>query len=447
MRGMTLRWVGETLNGAVKLPPLPIAGICTDSRLLKPGELFFALSGARVDGHAYLAEVFKKGAVAAVVDKGFDGACGDLPLIRVDDPLDALQKLAQAVLRTSSVRIVAITGSIGKTSTKEFIQTILSVKYRVASSPGNSNSQVGVPLAILNHTTGCEEILVLEMGMTHRGNLTRLIEIAPPEVAVLTNIALVHACNFESLEEIAWSKAEIFTHPSTLLGVIYQDIPVFDAICSSSSCKKISFSTTSPTADYGLDLTNERLLLDRLEKKGIEIGALPIPGKHNLHNVLAAIAVARYFKLSWEEIKQGIAQLKLPERRLQFVHLNGILFLNDSYNASELSVKAALDTLPSPEGSGRKIAVLGSMLELGQFSEACHRRVGEHALKNVEEMFCLGEECRPIEQIWKDSKRPVHFFSTREELVASLRQHLKPEDVVLLKGSRGKELWKVLDEL
>jgi UDP-N-acetylmuramoyl-tripeptide--D-alanyl-D-alanine ligase len=369
-----------------------------------------------------------------------------LSLLSVEDPLYALQELARTSLLCSPTRIVAITGSIGKTSTKEFTKVLLGSKYRVTASPGNSNSQVGLPLTILNHTTGEEEILILEMGMTTHGNIARLLQIAPPEVSVMTTVALVHACNFESLEDIAWAKAEIFSHPQTRLGILHYDIPQFTEICRVGACRKLSFSTISSQADYGLDRSG--LLVEaRIENRSMLLGKLPVPGKHNIHNVLASIVVSRHFNIEWEEIKQAMSGLVLPERRLQFVRHNNILFLNDSYNASELSVKSALETLPQPEGIGRKIAVLGSMLELGKFSQECHQRVGEFALKYVEMLYCLGEECLPIYDIWKKANRKVHFFHNRTDLVACLRKDLRAADVVLLKGSRSKELWKILDEL
>lgn len=447
MRKMALDQAANLLNCNGHFPGTTIQGYCIDSRLLKKGELFFALKGEKVDGHAYLKDAREKGALAAVVSKDYQGDAGGLSLLAVDDPLVALQTLAKTALLQTPVRVVAITGSIGKTSTKEFTKTLLSTKFRVASSPGNSNSQVGVPLAILNHSTGEEEIIVLEMGMTERGNLTRLVQIAPPEVAVITNVALVHAWNFESIDEIAWAKAEILSHPATRLAVLYQGIPNYSEISRLGNSRKISFSTTSSAVDYGIDQADMHLAQAYCEKETVHLGPLPIPGKHNLHNLLAAIAVARYFKVDWQLIKEGISRLELPERRLQFVRRNEILFLNDSYNATELSVKAALETLPKPEGQGRKIAVLGSMMELGKFSDDCHHRVGEHALEHVEELFCLGDECAPICDVWKKAGRPVSWFKSRAELVASLKEKLKPSDIVLLKGSRSKELWKVLDEI
>lgn len=446
MRKLSITEIGSHLACPINFPDFPVLGYSTDSRLVRPGDLFFALKGEKADGHNFLHEVKQKGAVAAVVARSYQGKC-DLPFLAVNDPLHALQELAHAVLMLSSVRIVGITGSIGKTSTKEFTTTLLSMKYRVAHSPGNSNSQVGIPLSILNHTTGNEEALVLEMGMSHPGNITRLVQIAPPEVAVITHVAHVHACNFESIEEISLAKGEILSHPSTRLGILYRDMPGYAQISQIGNCHKLSFSTTSPLADYGLDPSNPQLIQARIEKQTIEIGPLPIPGKHNQHNLMAAVAVARHFNVSWEEIKEGVTRLSLPEKRLQFVRQKEILFLNDSYNASELSVKAALETLPQPQGNGRKIAVLGSMMELGKFSEACHQRVGEYALDFVEEMYCVGEECLPIQEVWKKAKRPVFWFKTRGELIASLKVSLKKEDVVLLKGSRSKEMWKVLEEI
>jgi UDP-N-acetylmuramoyl-tripeptide--D-alanyl-D-alanine ligase len=274
-----------------------------------------------------------------------------------------------------------------------------------------------------------------------------LLQIAPPEVSVITNISYVHACNFSSLEEIAWTKAEILLHPSTRLGVLSRDIPAFEQISDSGTCATLSFSLSDPFSDYGIVSGDVWSIHDRRENRIVEMDSLPVPGKHNLHNFLAAATVARYFDVSWEQIRKAVNKLSLPEKRLQLVSKNGILFLNDSYNASELSVKAALETLPNPIEQGRKIAVLGSMMELGGFSDDCHRSVGEHALHFVDLMFCLGNECRPIVDVWNEAKRDVDLFEDRNELVKALRATLREGDTVLLKGSSSKGLWKVLDEV
>lgn len=445
MRIMTLKQIAKILNSSLPEVEGVVKGFCVDSRLTKKNEVFVALRGEHVDGHAYLNEVKQKGALAAIVDQNYQGPVFGMHLFRTENPLLALQMLAQKCLEKTS-RIVAVTGSIGKTTTKEFIKTLLEQRYVTAASQGNSNSQVGLPLTVLNHTTGTEDILVLEMGMTEPGQLSTLVNIAHPEVSVLTTAALVHACRFETLKDIALTKAEIFSHSHTRLGVVDREIEAYETIAQIGECKKISFSTVSSRADYHLETVNEEVRL-KTEGQSISLGKMCLPGKHNLHNLLAAIAVARYFELTWNEIKQAIPFLKLPERRLQFVQKEGIYFLNDSYNASELSVKSALETLPNATGKGYKIAVLGSMMELGHFSDECHQRVGEFALNYVDKMYCFGAECLPIVEVWKKANRPVELFMERSELISTLKKNLKPADVVLLKGSRSKELWKILEEL
>ncbi|MBA2369200.1 MAG: UDP-N-acetylmuramoyl-tripeptide--D-alanyl-D-alanine ligase [Candidatus Protochlamydia sp.] len=446
MKIFSLRQISEVLNCPYPKNDKIIQGFSVDTRHLQPNQIFAALKGERVDGHSYLAEAKKKGASAALVKINYEGADHGMELLRVPDPLSALQELAKASLARTSSRIVAVTGSVGKTTTKEFIKTLLSLRYAVAASVGNLNSQAGLPLTLLNNTEGNEEILILEMGMSEPGELTRLVQMAPPEVSVLTTAALVHACNFNSIEEIALTKGEIFLHPKTQLGLLHRDISNYSEVASMGSCPKLSFSSFSNEADYQLDYQAKKIY-SSLEKKNFDIKGFAIPGKHNLQNFLAAAAVGRYFKLSWEEMIEAVPRLLLPQKRLQLAEKNGITFLNDSYNASEISVKAALECLPLPKGKGCKVAVLGSMMELGKFSESCHASVGDFALNHVEKMFCLGEECQPIYDRWKEAGKTAELFTDRGALVACLRKALKPSDVVLLKGSLSKQLWKVLEEL
>lgn len=440
--GQICRW----LEIAPKNIQRDLQGVCVDSRLLKPGDLFCALPGSKVDGHTFLEEVSKKGACAALVDKAYLGPDYGLELIRVDDVLESLQKLAKNLLQTYRCRVVAITGSVGKTTTKDFLTTLLAQKYRIASSPGNSNSQIGIPLSILNHTQGIEEILILEMGMTHFNQLDKLVNIAPPEVALITTTTLVHACNFDNLEEIGLAKSEIFSHPYTRIGILDRNIVNYDQLASIGSCRKLSFSLDNPKADYHMSVENSKMLVK--DSQGTEtLNLLAVPGKHNCHNFLAAAAVARQMGMSWQEINEGIPSLKLPERRLQIIEKKGALFVNDSYNANELSVKAALASLPAPQKGGKKIAVLGEMLELGKYSEKCHREVGKAALEYVDLMLCFGKESKPIKDIWKEAGRPAEWALERKDVVEILKKVLQPGDVVLLKGSRSKQTWLVLDEI
>lgn len=432
------------LNSAIESEK-PLCGFCVDTRLLQPGDLFFALPGCQTDGHYFLEQASALGAQAAVVQNNYKGLSYGLTLIRVHDVLDALQNLAKQVVAQNNPQIVAITGSVGKTTTKEFTTALLKKKFVVSHTPGNYNSQIGLPLAILNNTTGQEDVLVLEMSLTEKGHIARLVNIAPPDIAVITLTALVHAQNFDSLESISCAKAEIFGHQKTRLGILHHDIPNFREVCSIGSCYKISFSTSSKDADYFLEDAGECMRISGERFHPVTIGALTVPAKHNRHNFLASAIIARHLGMTWSEIEEALQDLTLPEKRFELVEKQGILFVNDSYNASELSVMAALESLPSPKSGGKKIAVLGEMLELGKFSKTCHQSVGDHALNFVDAVVCYGEQCRPIYDTWKTAGRPAFITTSQADLLVHVKDLVNAGDVVLLKGSRSKGMWKILD--
>jgi UDP-N-acetylmuramoyl-tripeptide--D-alanyl-D-alanine ligase len=434
------------LSGASPEVIAGITGVAVDSRILQLKNLFFALPGAQVDGHQYISAAAAKGASAAVVRYDYKGP-EDMPLIRVACPFTLLQDWAKAVIAASNATIVAVTGSVGKTTTKHFIAHLVSEKYRTSVSPGNSNSQIGLPLAILNHTQGNEQVLILEMGMTSRGEIARLVEIAPPDISVLTAVALVHALNFDDLADISRSKAEILGHPRTRLGIVHQDVKKFEAISAHTGCPLLSFSWANPQADYSA-IEHEKGIT--LRHEGIEVAdlvSLPFPGKHNRQNYLAAVAVAKELGLTWEEIIKRSATLSLPQKRMQFIEKEGILFIDDSYNAAPISMQAAIDSVPKAKDRGRRIAVLGAMLELGELSEHYHSMIGTYAIDRLDLLFCLGEECAPMEQAWVAAGRSVQRFSERCDLAKALRNELRRGDVVLIKGSLGTQIYKLIEEI
>jgi UDP-N-acetylmuramoyl-tripeptide--D-alanyl-D-alanine ligase len=426
--------------------PIPIQGVCVDSRLSRPNELFVALPGEKTDGHNFLSQAAGNGCAAAIVSKEYQGPDYGLHLLRVENPLLALQEMAHKRIASGPYKIVAITGSVGKTTTKDFAAALLRTKYRVAASPGTSNSQIGLPLSILNHTEGNEDVLVLEMGMTEPRQIARLVEIAPPDIALITQTALAHACNFDSLEQIGMAKGEIFTHPKTKIGILDRRIQNYDTLCAIGHCKKVSFAVDCPNADFTLQMDVDKILIKDAAGSHF-VSLLSVPGHHNRHNFLAAAIAARCLNVDWELINGAISSLSLPENRFQTIKKKGVLFINDSYNASEVSVKAAIESLPAPAAGGKRIAVLGEMLELGKFSLKCHREVGEFALKYVDTMICLGEECKVIYDVWKTAGRNVQWFQERLDLVNALNALLQTGDVVLLKGSRATGLSKILNEL
>lgn len=421
-----------------------INGVCVDSRLYRPNQLFFALPGSRVDGHSYLAEIAAKGASVAVVQQNYHGSDHGLTLIKVEDVLQSLQQLAKSFLSSLKAKVIAVTGSVGKTTTKDFITSLLRQKYRVASSLGNHNSQIGLPLTLLNDIQGDEEIIVLEMGMTGKGQIESLIQIAPPNIAILSSVELVHAGNFESLRDIALAKAEIFSHSMTSLGILSREIVDYDEI-NRIGCQKLSFSIVNKCANYFLEILETNFIIYENGKASPLFPALQIMGKHNYHNFLGAVAVCRNLGCSWEEIYLALPLLKLPERRLQSLTKKGIVFINDAYNASPVSVKAAFNAMPLPQGCGKKIAVIGEMLDLGKFSEKCHQEVAQAALLQVDSMFCLGNECLVIKKCWEEAGRTVFWYNDLSQLITALQKNACADDVILLKGSRANELWKVLE--
>nr|MBA3816683.1 UDP-N-acetylmuramoyl-tripeptide--D-alanyl-D-alanine ligase [Parachlamydiaceae bacterium] len=303
MKPSSLLQIAHYMQIACKNLPCTISGVSVDSRLSTNGDLFFALPGAMVDGHSFLADVATKGAVAAVVKCDYAGPNYGMELLHSEDVLASLQLLAHNFVKQSRAITVAVTGSVGKTTTKDFITTLLKSKYKVSSSPGNSNSQVGLPLAILNHSTLEEDFLVLEMGMTHPGQIAKLVQIAPPSLAVITSIALVHAGNFDSIEEIARAKAELFSHPDTKLGIYPKEYNFGEVLSKTGSSRKLAFSTKLSTADYFLDTLKDNLTLFTHGESLSQFPLSNLPGEHNHHNFLAAAVAARNLGMSWEEIR------------------------------------------------------------------------------------------------------------------------------------------------
>ncbi len=402
----------------------PINLVQFNSTSVEPGDLFFALPGDNVDGHSFVGDAKARGAKAAVVQRKVDV---DLPQIVVDDTLLALKKAAKRRLEIEKPHIFAITGSVGKTTTKDFLTQILKRSFRIASTVGNYNTKITLPQRILNITEDIDW-LVLEMGMTRRGDIKNLVEIAPPEMALLTTIAFAHAENFASLDEIAQGKLEIFSHPSTRFAVIEKNFSYRDQI-NVPWVEAPSFS-----------LVGDQLYLDSKP-----YATFLLPGAHNAKNLSLAITAARLIGMDDETIKEAIPSLELPSMRLQKVKKEGILFLNDAYNANLTSMMAALDTLgqfPHPN----KIAVIGDMLELGDLTEEHHRNLGRYALEKVDTLLCYGQSTLYAHEEWSREKRPSFHFSDKADLVKKLKELAGDEDLILVKGSRGNALWTVIED-
>lgn len=425
-----------SVEQALKQAGVTFSRVAFDSREVRTGDLFFALRGAKTDGHLFLAEAAARGAIAAVVEEGDFGCIAPLLVVRVDNTLAALQEMAVEAVKKAQPRVVAVTGSYGKTTTKDFIYQLLHPKIPVWSTPGNQNSQIGLPAAILNRE-GQASVWVLEMGMNQPGEIERLVQLAPPEVAVLTQVGLVHVAPFGSLEAIAREKSQIFSHPRTKKGFVAAEISQ-ELIWSAGVCPKTSFAV-GKQADYQLrEAPNGAWIVEEYGNK-VELPSFSLPGRHNLHNLLGAISVARYFGIPWESIQQTIPHLKLPKKRLEWVEKDGVHFLNDSYNGTMQAMKEAILTLKEQRaktgGAGRLVAALGSMKELGTFCAAAHKEMACFAKEHLDQIFWLGEDWGLQDLLFLDkSKLKEALFST-----------LCPGDWVLVKGARSDALWELVE--
>lgn len=421
-----------------------VTGVAIDSRNVQPGHLFFALPGKKQDGHTFLAEVASKGASGAVISTEYRGETFGLPVIQVPDVLLCLQDLARKFLQTQHYKVVAITGSLGKTTTKEFALGLVSTHYKTAASPFSYNSQATLPLCILN-ADPLAEILLLEMGMTEPGNIDNLVSIAPPDIAVLTTVAAQHTCNFsDGLTGVSREKAAIFSHPKTLLGILHRDMHHYEEAFARGRCQKIAFSTQSLDVDYFLEFSDEGAIVICGEEK--HFIPLSLPLKVHYHNFLCAVVIARVLDVPWEKIIDKAPSLKLPPMRFEKIERQGITFINDAYNANPDSMKAALENLPKPISGGKTIAVLSEMDALGMYSEVGHALVAEAALQAVDTLLCVGARCEIMRKIWKKEKKVFEMFETKEALTSRLKEIVCQGDVVLLKGARAYSLEHILQQ-
>jgi UDP-N-acetylmuramoyl-tripeptide--D-alanyl-D-alanine ligase len=420
---------------------------CVDSREVQPGDVFVAIPGARVDGHSFVLEAEKRGASLVLVEKAVSGI--KIPAIVVPNTIDCLQNLAKRAVEASKAKVIGITGSLGKTTTKEFVKTILSASLKTAATKANQNSQVGLALSLLNELEGEEEALVLEMGMTCPGHIKKLVSFAPPHIALITSVNLVHAEFFENLEGIARAKAEIFSHERTKIGIYHHLIAHQEVIANAGHCKKRTYCQGESQADSQNAFITSVLENGKIcfKEEGQEVLTLQMnfPASHVYDLCLAACTVARMCGMSWEHIAHRIPHLRLPPKRLEVVQTPYATFINDSYNASEDSTLAALVMLKSLSSDGAKVAVLGSMKELGVFSEGCHRGVGKKAASVCDLVCCFGQECWPLVEEVQKAKKPAFLFEDFDTLIAFLQRALASKDLVLLKGARSMGMWRVLD--
>lgn len=431
-----------------------IRGVSIDSRTVQPGEMFVAIRGERYDGHRFIPAAAEKGAAVVVADQNADQALlKNAPVVlRVADTLSFLMELAGWYRQRFTVPVIAITGSSGKTTTKEMLAAILSRRYRVVKTEGNRNNFIGVPLTLfrMDATT---EAAVVELGTNHPGEIARLTDIVRPTHALITNIGSGHIGFFGSRQAIYREKKALFDRmPES--GTIYLNIDDPYLEMYRRPGVRVRRIGCLEEADYRGEFTQpEAADGSGLQINGGEIIRLHIPGRHQAANALLAGAVALDMGLSYEMVKEALEALRPVPQRMEIIRRDGILFINDAYNANPESMVAAIDylcELPLP-ADGHRYAVLGDMLELGTFSDTAHREIGKYlAGRPLEHVFCYGDESRLIVESIRqaDSRRPsADWYRDHASLAADLKARIRSGDAVLIKGSRGMAMEKVLEAL
>lgn len=458
----TLDAVLEATGGQllVKGDEQQFTSISTDSRTLSPGGLFVALKGEQFDGHQFIAQAVSRGGSGVIVDQGEVENIGlrdlQVPVVGVPDTLRAFGDLAEFWRRLYPVPVVAITGSNGKTTTKEMVASILDRSWKVLKNQGTFNNLVGLPITLLQ-LNNTHQAAVVELGMNQPGEIKRLTEIVSPDVGLITNIQPAHLQGLGTLEGIEAAKGELFAGmAASATIVVNRDDPRVLNLASSFPGRQVSFSVNGESADITLDrilamdVDGSRFLL-KLPEETLEID-LPVLGLHHLNNAVAAAAVVWALNLPTKTIANGLANFKPVDKRMEVLTIPGeISIINDSYNANPVSMAAALETLRQVKKQGRGFAVLGDMLELGDESAALHSQVGAKAAQEgVDYLLALGEQASHLlagaAEAGMDSNRLIQA-SDHQEIASQVRNLMAAGDWILVKGSRGMRMEKVVEIL
>ena len=427
-----------------------------DTRTIQNGDIYIGIKGENFDGNKFWKQALDNGAVGVIIQdvevsteelKNYK----DKTVIKVEDTLKALYEIAKYKRSLYDIPVVAITGSVGKTSTKDIIASVVSTQYKTLKTEGNNNNNIGLPLTILKLKD--HEALVVEMGMNHFGEISLLTDIAKPTLAVITNIGTSHIGNLGSRENILKAKLEILEGMKIPKIIINNDNDLLHNWYNENS-EKLEIHT------FGIENNSEVMGQDiKMKEESSEFTAVtdsketnikvPVGGEHFVYNALCAMTVGKVLNISVDKIQYGIESFELTKKRMDIKKLeNGAIIINDAYNASFESMKVSLEFLANHTGE-RKIAVLGDMFELGEYSEELHRKVGKEVVKNnIDMLICAGENAKYIvEEAKKDSKIETYFMHNNEEIVENLSQKLRKGDVVLVKASNGMKFFEICQKL
>lgn len=427
-----------------------------DTRTIQKGDIYIGIKGEKFDGSQFWKQALDNGAEAVIIENTEITSeemekYSNKTIIKVPNTLEALYEIARYKRSLYDIPVIAVTGSVGKTSTKDIIASVVSTKYKTLKTEGNNNNNIGLPLTILKLKD--HEALVIEMGMNHFGEISLLTSIAKPTLAVITNIGTSHIGILGSRENILKAKLEILEGMKIPKIIINNDNDLLHKWYEENK-EKIEIHTFGIKNESDLNAENVQLRENGSEflavstKQTLNI-QVPVGGEHFVYNALCATQIGYNLGISDEKIMQGIVQFELTKKRMDIKKLeSGAILINDAYNASYESMKASLEFLEKYTGT-RKIAVLGDMFELGEYSEELHRKVGkEVAEKDIDILICAGEASKfIITEAERNAKIKTYYFNNNEEIVEKLSQELKNGDVILVKASNGMKFFEICQKL
>ncbi|MBP1046807.1 UDP-N-acetylmuramoyl-tripeptide--D-alanyl-D-alanine ligase [Enterococcus sp. BWM-S5] len=427
-----------------------VTGVEFDSRIIKSGNLFVPLAG-NADGHRFVRKAQENGAAAAFWGS-IEEAPKDLPILQVKDTLTAMQQLSVYYLKKMAPSVIGITGSNGKTTTKDMVDAVLAQKFRTYKTQGNYNNDIGLPYTILHMPEDTEKV-ILEMGMDHAGEISFLSKLAQPDVAAITMIGEAHIEYLGSRQGIAAAKMEIVDGlKSDGLLLVPNEEPLLEPMIKERSQTIKTFGWNSDAVYQGTVSEAGKEYTDFTITGFKEPFRIPVPGSYNVTNALVAVGIGQWFGLSEKEIAKGLAELVVTKNRTEWLKAaNGADILSDVYNANPTAMKLVLDNFRVMAGNGKRLAVLGDMLELGPESKDMHRSVGEFLNpQEISEVFLYGEEMRSLYDDLKERyKEHAHHYKKEEkaQLIQALQEEFAPQDMVVLKGSNGMGLAEVVAAL
>lgn len=441
-------------NGDPGALQLAIKGFSTDSRTIKSHEIFLALSGEKFDGHRFISDVQAAGIKKFIVSESWYNVAKpsskDGNFFIVSDTLVALQEIGRYYRLKFDIPLIALTGSNGKTTTKEMIALVLSEKFKILKNKGNLNNHIGVPLSLLD-LTNQHEIAVIEMGTNHFGEIARLAEIANPTAGLITNIGPAHLEFLGSLEGVYRAKSELWEflqQQNNRIAFVNID-DTFLGKHKISGVRCVTYGFNNPADVQGQFLKMDDAGRPAFKIEGVEI-RLGIAGMHNINNALAAVAVGLEYGLNIHQIKIALEKFLPSSKRMEIIQKNGITVINDCYNSNPESARKSILTLSQVRTRGKRIAALADMLELGEWAEQEHEGIGEYvaSIGNIDYLLTYGQFSRWTgESAQKISKIHAAHFQNKKELIQYVKRIIKKEDVLLIKGSRGMAMEEVINGL